>query len=144
MNAPKMGRTAGGEMQKHRSSQIVFAKNLLFGHPVPPTVRGTGSHLNFIHLFILNAHSGTIESFSNAIHILQDMKAQPILSILAVAYVKQFSKAFAKILINGAIKDILHKEGERQRQRKRATGEKIKVAQRCCRTPASMGKKSCA
>ena len=31
--------------QKHRSSKIVFAKNSLFGDPVPPTARGTGSHL---------------------------------------------------------------------------------------------------
>ena len=33
--------------QKLRSSQIVFAKKFLFGHPIPPTVRGTLSNYGF-------------------------------------------------------------------------------------------------
>ena len=43
-SSPRIWRTVIKRL-KHRSSQIVFAKNLLFRHPVPPTVRGTGSHL---------------------------------------------------------------------------------------------------
>ena len=42
-NAPRMGRTAT-EGQKHRPSQIVFAKKLLFGIPLLQ-LRLTGSHL---------------------------------------------------------------------------------------------------
>ena len=43
-SSPRMWRTVT-KRQKRRSSQIFFAKNFLFGHPVLPTVRGTGSHL---------------------------------------------------------------------------------------------------